>query len=181
MKLIFCSDIHGDINAAQAALNVFKKESAEKLIILGDILYHGPRNDLPPAYAPKEVIALLNENREHLLAVRGNCDTEVDQMVLNFPVLADYGYLYLDGLSVIITHGHNLNTKTPPPMRKGELLIHGHTHVLTCQKFGEDNYYINPGSVSLPKENNPKTYMVYENRTFIIKDFEGNIILKKDF
>ena len=133
MKLIFCSDIHGDINAAQAALNVFKKESAEKLIILGDILYHGPRNDLPPAYAPKEVIALLNENREHLLAVRGNCDTEVDQMVLNFPVLADYGYLYLDGLSVIITHGHNLNTKTPPPMRKGELLIHGHTHVLTCQ------------------------------------------------
>ena len=181
MKLVFCSDIHGDINAAKAVIEVYKRENAEKLIILGDILYHGPRNDLPENYAPKEVIAILNENRNELLSVRGNCDTEVDQMVLNFPILADYGYLYLDGLSVMITHGHNFNTKTPPPLRQGEILIHGHTHVLTCEKFGDDNYYINPGSCALPKENNPKTYMVYENRTFTVKDFEGKTIIEKTF
>ena len=181
MKLVFCSDIHGDINAAKSAIEAFQKENAEKLIILGDILYHGPRNDLPAAYAPKEVISLLNENRDIILSVRGNCDTEVDQMVLTFPVLADYGYLYLDGLSVIITHGHNLNTKTPPPMRSNEILIHGHTHILTCQEFGKNNWYINPGSIALPKENNPKTYMVYENKTFTVKDLQGNCILQKSF
>lgn len=181
MKLVFCSDIHGDITAAKASLDAFRREDAEKLIILGDILYHGPRNDLPKDYAPKDVIALLNENRDIILAVRGNCDTEVDQMVLDFPVLADYGYLYLDGISVIITHGHNLNTKTPPPLRRGELLIHGHTHVLTCEKFGNSNFYLNPGSCALPKNNNPKTYMVYENRSFTVKDFEGNVLLEKRF
>ncbi len=181
MKLFICSDIHGDFDCATAVINKFAEEGAQRLVILGDILYHGPRNDLPAGYAPKQVISLLNEHREKILAVRGNCDTEVDQMVLNFPILADYAYLYLDGLSVILTHGHNFNTQTPPPLRCGEILLHGHTHVLAYKKFGNDNYYLNPGSVSLPKENNPKTYMIYENRTFTVKDFEGNTVLKKEF
>ena len=181
MKLLICSDIHGDLDSAERVMNAFRKEGAERIIILGDILYHGPRNDLPKTYAPKEVISLLNKNRDRILAVRGNCDTEVDQMVLDFPILADYGLLSLDGLSVIITHGHKFNTDTPLPMREGEILLHGHTHILAAEEFGKGNFYLNPGSVAIPKGGNPRTYMVYENRTFTVKDFDGNTVLEKRF
>lgn len=181
MKLLICSDIHGDFDAAVATLEAFKKEGCDRLLVLGDILYHGPRNNLPSGYAPKRVIELLNARREVILAVRGNCDTEVDQMVLGFPILADYAYLSLDGLSVFATHGHHHDTATPPPLRKGEILLHGHTHVLGITPFGDENFYINPGSVSLPKENNPKSYAIYENRRFTVKDFSGNILVEKQF
>ena len=181
MKLLICSDIHGDFEAACAVFEAFEKEGADKILMLGDLLYHGPRNNLPSGYAPKSVIELLNTNREVILAVRGNCDTEVDQMVLDFPILADYAYLSLDGLSVFATHGHHHNTATPPPLRKGEILLHGHTHVLGITPFGDENFYINPGSVSLPKENNPKSYAIYENRRFTVKDFSGNILVEKQF
>ena len=181
MKLIICSDIHGDAEAFRNVLEAYKKEGADRILILGDLLYHGPRNDLPKTYAPKEVIELLNANRSIITSVRGNCDTEVDQMVLNFPILADYAYFELDGLRIFATHGHHHNTATPPPLRDGEILLHGHTHVLKCEEFGNGNFYINPGSAALPKENNPKTYMVYENRTFTIKDFLGNTVLQKSF
>ena len=179
MKLLICSDIHGDYDCARAVLDAYERESAEKILILGDILYHGPRNNLPDGYSPKEVIELLNSSRDNILAVRGNCDTEVDQMVLDFPILADYIYLSLDGLSVFATHGHKYNTQTPPPLRKGEILLHGHTHIPVSVEFGNGNLYLNPGSVSLPKGNNPKTYMIYENRHFILKDFVGNVIFDK--
>ena len=181
MKLLICSDIHGDLDSMKDVLSAYEKENAEKILILGDLLYHGPRNDLPKTYAPKAVIELLNANREIIMSVRGNCDTEVDQMVLNFPILADYAYLELDGLSVFATHGHHHNTATPPPLREGEILLHGHTHVLKIEEFGNKNFYINPGSAALPKENNPRTYAIYENRTFTIKDFEGNTVLEKKF
>ena len=181
MKLLIASDIHGDLESMELVLEAFKNEGADKLLLLGDLLYHGPRNDLPKTYAPKAVIKLLNENKNDILAVRGNCDTEVDQMVLDFPILADYCYLSLDGLTVFATHGHHHNTTTPPSLREGEILLHGHTHVLKCEEFGNGNYYLNPGSVALPKENNPRTYMVYENRTFTVKDFDGHTVLIKEF
>lgn len=181
MKLLICSDIHGDLDSMKDVLGAYEKEKAEKILILGDLLYHGPRNDLPKSYAPKEVIELLNANKEIVMSVRGNCDTEVDQMVLNFPILADYAYLELDGLSVFATHGHHHNTTTPPPLRAGEILLHGHTHVLKIEEFGNGNFYINPGSAALPKENNPRTYAIYENRTFTIKNFDGDTVLEKKF
>lgn len=181
MKLIICSDIHGDADAMRSVIDVYKKEAADKILILGDLLYHGPRNDLPSGYAPKEVIALLNENKNVVFAVRGNCDTEVDQMVLEFPILADYALFELDGLSVFATHGHHHNTATPPPLRPGEILLHGHTHVLCAEEFGDGNFYLNPGSVSLPKQGNPKTYMLYNDRTFTVKTFDGNTVLEKHF
>ncbi len=181
MKIIICSDIHGDFDSAKKIFEIYEREGAEKILILGDLLYHGPRNDLPAAYNPKAVIKLLNNNREKLICVRGNCDTEVDQMVLEFPVLADYIYLSVDGLSVFATHGHHHNTATPPPLRKGEILLHGHTHVLKCEEFGDGNFYLNPGSAALPKEENPRTYMLYENRRFLVKDLDGNIIFEKIF
>jgi len=177
MKLLIASDIHGDLDSIKKVFSAYESEGAEKLVLLGDLLYHGPRNDLPNTYAPKEVIRILNENREKIIAVRGNCDTEVDQMVLEFPILADYAYLALDGLTVFATHGHKYNLGTLPPLRKGEILLHGHTHILSSEKFGDDNIYLNPGSAALPKENNPRSYMVYENRVFTIKDFSGKVIL----
>ncbi len=177
MKLIFASDLHGDIACTHRLFEVYDKENADKLILLGDLLYHGPRNDLPPHYAPKEVIALLNSRKDDLCTVRGNCDTEVDQMVLEFPILADYMLMLEKDKTLFITHGHHHNTATPPPLKKGDILIHGHTHVLTVTPFGNGNLYINPGSVTLPKENNPKSYMTYENGVFTIKDMDMNPIL----
>ena len=181
MKLLIASDIHGDLDSMKKVLSAYEKEGADKLLLLGDLLYHGPRNDLPSTYAPKAVIELLNANKENILTVRGNCDTEVDQMVLNFPILADYAYLSLDGLSVFATHGHHHNTTTPPALRKGEILLHGHTHVLKCEEFGDENFYLNPGSAALPKEGNPRTYMVYEKRCFTVKTFDGDVVLEKTF
>ena len=181
MKLLIASDIHGDLESAEIVINKFNEEKCDKILLLGDILYHGPRNDLPATYAPKKVISMLNEYKDKILAVRGNCDTEVDQMVLEFPILADYALLSLDGLTVFATHGHHHNTATPPPLMKGDILLHGHTHVLRCEEFGNVNLYINPGSVSLPKEGNPRTYMVYENRTFTIKTVSGDSVLTKCF
>lgn len=181
MKLVICSDIHGDLSGARAAIEALKRENADKLLILGDVLYHGPRNSLPTEYNPKAVIELLNANKNLILCVRGNCDTEVDQMVLEFPILADYAVLSLDGLTVYATHGHKYNTSSVPPLSCGDILLHGHTHVLCAKDFGDGNVYINPGSISIPKENNPRTYAVYENHEFIIKDLDGNIILNRKF
>ena len=181
MKLLIASDIHGDIDSMNEVMRAYELHGAEKILLLGDLLYHGPRNDLPQGYKPKAVIEVLNKNSDKILTVRGNCDTEVDQMVLSFPILADYAFLELDGLSLFATHGHHHNTATPPPLKKGDILLHGHTHVLKCEEFGNENFYINPGSISLPKENNPKTYIVYENRTFTCFDLNGNVIFKKSF
>ena len=176
MKLMFASDIHGDFDCARAMLDAYHSEGAEKLILLGDLLYHGPRNDIPAGYAPKKVIELLNGAKNELVCVRGNCDTEVDQMVLEFPILADYMLIFERGRRFFITHGHHYNTTTPPLLSEGDVLIHGHTHVLTVTSFGNGLTYLNPGSVSLPKENHPKSYMIYEDGVFTIRDFEGNAL-----
>lgn len=178
MKLMFASDIHGSALYCEKMLEAYKREGAEKLCLLGDILYHGPRNDLPDGHAPKKVIAMLNAVKNELLCVRGNCDAEVDQMVLEFPVLADYAVLFVDGRTFFLSHGHHHNPEALPPLKKGDVLINGHTHVL---KAFERNgiHCLNDGSVSLPKENNPRSYMVYENGVFMVKRLEnGEEILK---
>jgi len=178
MKLMFASDIHGSALYCEKMLEAYKCENAEKLCLLGDILYHGPRNDLPDGHAPKKVIAMLNEAKNELLCVRGNCDTEVDQMVLEFPVLADYAVLFVDGRSFFLSHGHHHNPDELPPLKKGDVLINGHSHVLKA--FEKDGIHcLNDGSVSLPKEENPRSYMIYENGVFVIKQLEsGEEILK---
>ncbi len=172
-KIMFASDLHGDLEATEAILEAFGREGAERLVLLGDLLYHGPRNDLPRAYAPKAVIERLSSVRERILAVRGNCDTEVDQMVLPFPILADYGFLYLDGIAVYLTHGHRFSPDEPPPMQRGEILIGGHTHVSAIRAFGNENLYLNPGSPSIPKEGTPRGYLIYEDRRFSLRTLDG--------
>ena len=172
MKLMIASDIHGSRPCCEALLGRYEKERAGRLMLLGDLLYHGPRNDLPEGYDPKGVIRLLNDRRQELFCVRGNCDAEVDQMVLQFPILADYALLWLEGRTVFATHGHIYNEQSLPPLKEGDVLLHGHTHVLAAREMG-GHIYLNPGSVSLPKEGNPRSYMTYEDGVFTIKDLEG--------
>lgn len=177
MKLLIASDIHGSAYYCRKLLEAYEQEKADKLILLGDILYHGPRNDLPREYAPKEVLALLNGCKEEILCVRGNCDTEVDQMVLEFPILADYGFLYEQGRMVFLTHGHVFHEKNLPMLKKGDILLHGHTHVPVCREH--ENYtYLNPGSVSIPKEGSAHSYLVLENGKFQWKDLDGNAYME---
>ena len=179
MKLMIASDIHGSAYYCRKMIEAYKNEKAEKLLILGDILYHGPRNDLPCEYAPKEVIGMLNPMADELLCVRGNCDTEVDQMVLDFPVLAEYAFFYVNGRTIFATHGHNFNPANPPKIKKGDILLNGHTHVPAFEET-EKFIYVNPGSVSIPKENSEHGYIILEDNTLTWKNLDGKIWMEKE-
>lgn len=177
MKYMIASDIHGSAYFCRQMLEAFQREQADRLILLGDLLYHGPRNDLPKEYAPKEVIAMLNEQKDAVLCVRGNCDTEVDQMVLEFPILAEYCLLDVDGQVIYATHGHKQNPQNPPMLKAGDILLNGHTHVPKREIFqterGTQCLYMNPGSVSIPKEGSAHSYMILEDGLFEWKDLDG--------
>ena len=175
MKLMIASDIHGSAYYCGKILDTFRAEQADRLLLLGDILYHGPRNDLPRDYAPKEVIAMLNGMKDKIFCVRGNCDAEVDQMVLAFPILADYCILPAGDRLIYATHGHVHNLQALPPLQPGDVLLHGHTHVPAWEKFGNGNLYCNPGSASLPKEGSAHGYMTLENNVLSWKDFDGSV------
>ncbi|WP_434311723.1 phosphodiesterase [Hominifimenecus sp. rT4P-3] len=174
MKYMIASDLHGSAFYCRKMLEAYQREQADKLLLLGDILYHGPRNDLPREYEPKEVITLLNEKKDELLCVRGNCDCEVDQMVLEFPILADSCILDLGNRMVFATHGHIFHENHLPPLKAGDILLHGHTHVPICRAV-EEIMILNPGSVSIPKEDSPHSYMTLEDGVFLWKTLEdGN-------
>ncbi len=174
MKWMIASDIHGSAAYCEKLLAAFGREQADRLLLLGDLLYHGPRNDLPLGYAPKEVIAQLSGVKDKVFCVRGNCEAEVDQMVLPFPVLADYCLLEQKGRVIFATHGHHYNLENPPLLQPGDVLLHGHTHIPA-----KDNslgfWYLNPGSVSIPKENSPHSYMTLEDGQFLWKDLDGAV------
>lgn len=176
MKWMIASDIHGSAYWCRRLLTRFAAEGADRLLLLGDILYHGPRNDLPQDYAPREVIAMLNGMADRVFSVRGNCDTEVDQMVLAFPVLADYALLSDASLGdrlIYATHGHVYNWEHLPPMRPGDILLHGHTHVPLCRQ--EAPICLNPGSVSLPKEGSHHGYLTLQGGVFRFMTMEGEM------
>ena len=176
MKWMIASDLHGSAYYCRKMLEAFEREGADRLFLLGDLLYHGPRNDLPREYAPKEVIPLLNGKKGKLLCVRGNCDAEVDQMVLEFPVLADYAVLPVGQRFIYATHGHIYHVKNLPPLAPGDVLLHGHTHVPAWTEFGQGNLYLNPGSVSIPKEDSPHSYMTLEGNTMQWKELESSAV-----
>lgn len=170
MKWLIASDIHGSAYWCERMLELFKREKADVLVLLGDVLYHGPRNELPREYNPKKVIAMLNafangtpcEEPHRILCVRGNCDAEVDQMVLGFPIMADYGVIELGGRFVYLTHGHVYGEDNPPKLRKGDILIQGHTHIQRCvEKDGA--LFLNPGSVSIPKGDGYNGCIVFDD------------------
>lgn len=175
MRFLVASDLHGDSYWTEQVIKAFKDEKADKLVLLGDILYHGPRNDLPAHYEPKKVIMLLNELATKILAVRGNCDTEVDQMVLKFPILADYIYLVSGETTFFATHGHNIGPQNlPAALPEGSVLLAGHTHVVCDKEISDPETgvtvrYMNPGSPSIPKEGSTPSYILIEDGNAVIK------------
>lgn len=172
MKWMIASDLHGSAYYCEKMLSAFDREGAQRLLLLGDLLYHGPRNALPEGYDPGAVAGLLNPRRNQLLCVRGNCDAEVDQMVLDFPIQSDLCILEVGTHLLYATHGHVFNMDAPPPICPGDILLHGHTHVPTWEEFGVDNLCLNPGSVSIPKGGSRHSYMTLEGATFQWKDLE---------
>lgn len=174
MKWLIASDIHGSAYYCRQLLEAFRRERADRMLLLGDILYHGPRNALPREYDPGTVAALLNERKQDILCVRGNCDTEVDQMVLQFPVMAEYCILCAGKRMIFATHGHHFNEESLPPLHRGDILLHGHTHVPGCTEHGS-YVYMNPGSVSIPKQDSWHGYMTLEDTRFLWKDLEGRV------
>ncbi len=171
MLFMIASDIHGSNYYAKMLIDRFNGMKADKLILLGDILYHGPRNDLPKDYAPKKVAALLNEYADRILTVRGNCEAEADQLLLDFPALGDYACFWMDGVTIYAAHGHHAGENNPPPIGSNEILLCGHTHVPKCAEH-EGFVYMNPGSVSIPKEGSAHSFMTYENGVFKWFDLE---------
>ncbi len=174
MKIMIASDIHGSAYWCKKMLECFEAEKADRLFLLGDLLYHGPRNDLPKEYDPKKVCEMLNGYKNKILCVRGNCDSEVDQMIIDFPIMADYALLVEEGKTFFMTHGHIFNNEKLPPLKEGDFLVNGHTHIPAFDKK-EGYTYVNPGSVSIPKENSKNGYIVLENGRFIFKTLEGEV------
>ena len=164
MKLIIASDIHGSAYWCAKLMELIEREKPDRIVLLGDLLYHGPRNDLPRDYAPKPVIPMLSQHADRILAVRGNCEAEVDQMVLPFPCLADYALLDCGGTAMYLTHGHHCSPDALPPLPKGSVFLSGHTHV-KLDKTVDGIRCLNPGSVSIPKDGS-HSCMVFENGKF---------------
>lgn len=175
MKIFIISDIHGSATWLQRVCEIYDREQADQLLVLGDLLYHGPRNPLPDGYDPQRIAAILNEYKHHIIAVRGNCDAEVDQMLIEFPMMADYTMLYSEQWRMYATHGHLLHMDDLPPLQHGDLFIQGHTHVPVAERKG-DIFVLNPGSISLPKDGYPNSYAILDGSDFRVLDFTGQVI-----
>lgn len=164
MKLVIASDIHGSAFWCEKLIELVEREQPDKIVLLGDILYHGPRNDLPREYAPKQVIPMLAGYKDKILCVRGNCEAEVDQMVLPFPCMADFSQLITENETFYFTHGHLWNPDNLPPLTEETVFLYGHTHVKQDEVRGGIRC-LNPGSVSIPKDGS-HSCLVYENGIF---------------
>lgn len=175
MKIFIISDIHGSVEWLKKALKIYEAGDYDQIALLGDVMYHGPRNPLPDGYNPKKVSYLLNGYKDKIIAVRGNCDSEVDQMLLEFSIMSDYSTILLKGRRVFMTHGHIFNEMNMPPLQDGDIFLQGHTHIPSAKK-NKGIYICNPGSISLPKMHNPNSYGVLTNRVFQVIDFDGNIL-----
>lgn len=181
MKYFVASDIHGYPDVYQKVLEAYDRENCDRLVLLGDLLYFGPRNTLGDTYDPKGVIALLNARRNDLLCVRGNCDSDVDQMVLDFPMMADYAVLSLGKKLVYCTHGHVFNPSHLPNLREGDILLTGHTHVVACEDLPGGILYLNPGSPTYPKQDTHRGYLILSEEGVVFKDLDGNIRNERRF
>ncbi len=169
MRIMIASDIHGSAYWCEKLINEFKAGDFDRLLLLGDLLYHGPRNELPLDYAPKRVVEMLNSVSDKILAVRGNCDADVDQMLLDFPIMSDYCLLFDGENEIFATHGHIYNEEKLPKFSGKLTLLCGHTHVTADRTCGNVRY-LNPGSVSIPKNGTKNGYMILENREFKLKE-----------
>ncbi|OIQ25952.1 phosphodiesterase [uncultured Vibrio sp.] len=176
MELFFASDLHGSLPATQRVLEKFEQSKATTLILLGDVLNHGPRNPVPEGYDPVEVATLLNQYADSIIAVRGNCDSEVDQMLLDFPMMTDYTWVLLESSKrMFITHGHLYNSTKRPALKENDILAHGHTHIPVAQ-IEEGVVIFNPGSVTFPRDGFPASFGLYTAGKLKVQSFEGEVL-----
>ena len=178
MKWIIASDIHGCASSARRLMEIFEEEKAERIILLWDLLYHGPRNELPGEYDTMEAAAILNKYAPLIYCVAGNCDAEVDQMVLEFPITAEYMQLPIEGKIFFATHGQHFGPHHVPPIGSCDYLLCGHTHVPACEKIG-DIMYLNPGSTSIPKGGSGKSFMLLDGKRLMWRHLEDNTTYKE--
>ncbi|NOH81338.1 phosphodiesterase [Vibrio sp. RE86] len=176
MKLFFASDLHGSLPATQQVLAEYEKSGAQTLVLLGDILNHGPRNPVPEGYNPPQVSELLNQHADQIIAVRGNCDSEVDQMLLSFPMMMDYAWVMLaSGQRLFLTHGHLYNSAKRPPLKEGDVIAHGHTHIPVAERDGEQ-FIFNPGSITFPRNGFAASYGILDEHTLSVRTFDGDVL-----
>ena len=171
-KMLIASDLHGSADAAAALCARIDELQPDKILLLGDLLYHGPRNDLPKGYAPKKVIPLLNALKERIVAVRGNCEAEVDQMVLEFSCMDDYALVQIDGLIFALSHGHVYNPSKLPPVPHIDVFASGHTHVKVLERRNDGLVVLNPGSTTIPKDDSA-SYATYQDGTITLHSLDG--------
>ena len=179
MKLFFISDLHGSYDRAKVVFDKAEKANPDFIVLLGDLLYHGPRNPLPEGYDPKATIALLNSWKHKIIAIRGNCDAEVDQMVLDFPMMSDFSWLVEDGHRIFITHGHLWNPENLPPLNAGDTFVYGHVHRPKAYTDENGINIWNPGSCSLPKQSANPTYATFEDGVFRVLEFDDTCIVEQ--
>ena len=178
MKLFFASDLHGSLPATEQVLQAFERSGAHTLVLLGDTLNHGPRNPVPQGYNPQAVSERLNQYAERIIAVRGNCDSEVDQMLLSFPMMTDYAWVMLEsGQRLFITHGHLYNANKRPPLRVGDVIVHGHSHIPVAELDGEQ-YIFNPGSATFPREGHAASYGMLEGDELRVLSFDDQVMMQ---
>lgn len=176
MKLFFASDLHGSLSATELMLEQFERSGAQWLILLGDLLYHGPRNPLPDTYKPSEVAECLNGYASKIIAVRGNCDSEVDQMLLSFPIMAGWQQLVDGPRRYFLTHGHEYGPENLPRLNANDVLVYGHTHTPAAEKLG-GIYYFNPGSISLPKGGYPPSFGILSDNQLQVLTLQHGVAI----
>ena len=175
MKYLIVSDIHGSLPRLQTVLDIFRRESCDMLLILGDILNYGPRNSIPEGIDPKGITEALNSLSDRIVAVRGNCDSEVDQMLLSFPMMADYSIVVESGKRIFLTHGHKYTAESLPNT-SFDVFISGHTHIWKLDKTADGKVVCNTGSITFPKENNVPTFAILDNGVLSIRNLENKIL-----
>ena len=176
MKLFFASDLHGCLPATEKVLAEYEKSGAQTLVILGDVLNHGPRNPVPEGYNPPAVSELLNQYADQIIAVRGNCDSEVDQMLLSFPMMMDYAWVMLpSGQRLFLTHGHLYNTNKRPTLKHGDVIAHGHTHIPVAE-LNNGQFIFNPGSITFPRDGYAASYGLLEDNQLSVVTFDGDVL-----
>ena len=177
MKLLFFSDVHGVPSTLERLFEHASELKPDLMVLLGDALYHGPRNGVPGWYDPQKVADLLNAHKEQILAVRGNCDADVDQFLLQFPIMSDFSEIITDSARFFVTHGHLWNAANVPPVPRGTVLAHGHTHIPEIRSLPEGVTLFNPGSISLPKRNFPPSFGFFDGKKLTVRRLEDGAVL----
>ncbi len=177
MKFLIFSDLHGSLAAARRIAALAAQERPDAILLLGDILYHGPRNPFPAEYNPPAAADVLTPLKERILAVKGNCDSAVDEAVLPFPLASDMALVFAAGRRICMVHGHTLGPANLPPLSEGDMLLSGHTHIPDAQVSAEGILLCNPGSLALPKDNHPPTYGLLEKDAFSVLTDQGEVYL----